>query len=180
MPPFQSCDFIVPRSGGGHWSSFMVDSLLTGKEYLSILELSRLAEPEDNLLTLIGQTWTWKLRELTCAGPGVSFDNPLDYSSCQETPVPCRPLRGWRQSLAPCILIISVAYELEMMGGTPTSTGVFREAELGVYYIFSWRHGNIYPADVITFGQSHCLQPFLLVCMHCEELPLLHRLRHLF
>lgn len=74
----------------------------------------------------------------------------------------------------------SVDYEeLEMVGGTLTSTGVFREAELGVYYIFSWRHCNIYPADVIKFVQSHCLQPFLLVCMLCEELPMC-RLRHLF
>lgn len=163
MPFFQSCDFIVSRGSGSHWSSSVADSLLTEKNSLASWNYDSpdwlRAEPEDNLLTLTGQMWKWKLRELTCAGPGVSLDNLLDYFSCQETPVPCRPLWPWRQSLAPWILIISVAHELEMMAEPPPPLGCLEKQH--------WEFITFSLGDTAIFTQQMWLHLYkVIVCSH--------------
>jgi hypothetical protein len=74
----------------------VVDLLLNGEEQLSTVDLglSKLDELKVNLL------FHWS--DVGMKSQGIDlFNNLLDYSSCKETPVPCRPLLWWRQSLAP-------------------------------------------------------------------------------
>lgn len=139
------------------------------------LKLSKLNELEDNLC------FHWIDVEMKSQGIDLFktrrlFNSRLDYSSCKETPVPCRPFTAVAPGPGGVYTDHLCGPEVGNIGGgvgeTPTSIVVFKESGLGIYYIFSRRHCNIYPADVIKFVQSHCLQPSLLVGMHYKELPM--------